>query len=449
MAEHLSVSLSWPESRLFDWPPTGVPAPLPPASAPASLMHPFNIPDNLFVAALDPRVPLGIAAAYTVIVKALSHYNRSNGKKPWAISKTKPFFVLVVLHNVFLAVYSAWTFVAMLGVLRRSIANPLGPAGWAGTADSFCRLQGPAGLGNSLYYNDQGEHWTTLSPGVSLENGLPSSTQPGRMWNEGLAYYGWLFYISKFYEVIDTLIILAKGKPSSTLQTYHHAGAMLCMWAAMRYMSGPGWIFACFNSFIHSLMYTYYTVTAFSIKVPVFMKRSLTTLQITQFFIGASSAWIHSFINYTVPVTVVYNEAATPSDSSLGSIYSAAADSLDSFQQQLRGAPGAAAAPGPMSTTQTFYKMQPCIVTPGETFAIWLNVLYLTPLTYLFMSFFVASYVKRSKAEHKVHGKGSQQVSGVTLAEKAGWEAANNVSREIYDGEGDNAAAKTTRERSS
>ena len=74
------------------------------------------------------------------------------------------------------------------------------------------------------------------------------------MWNEGLAYYGWIFYLSKFYEVLDTFIILAKGKLSSTLQTYHHAGAMLCMWAGMRYMSAPIWQFVLINSFIHSLM---------------------------------------------------------------------------------------------------------------------------------------------------------------------------------------------------
>jgi hypothetical protein len=77
------------------------------------------------------------------------------------------------------------------------------------------------------------------------------------MWNEGLAFYGWLFYLSKFYEVVDTLIILAKGKYSSTLQTYHHAGAMMCMWAGMHYMSVPIWIFVFFNSFIHALMVSF------------------------------------------------------------------------------------------------------------------------------------------------------------------------------------------------
>jgi hypothetical protein len=85
-------------------------------------------------------------------------------------------------------------------------------------------------------------------------DGNPDPTDAGRLWNEGLAFWGWMFYISKFYEVLDTLIILAKGKRSATLQTYHHSGAMLCMWAGIRYMSPPIWMFVFVNSFIHGLM---------------------------------------------------------------------------------------------------------------------------------------------------------------------------------------------------
>ena len=65
-----------------------------------------------------------------------------------------------------------------------------------------------------------------------------------------------MYMLTKSYkdEVVDTLIILAKGKRSATLQTYHHAGAMLCMWAGIRYMSPPIWMFCLVNSGIHFLM---------------------------------------------------------------------------------------------------------------------------------------------------------------------------------------------------
>lgn len=251
--ENLQVGLSLPDSSLFAFPPMNHPAPLPPARAASfSIRQPFNIPDHVFTAALDPKVPLAIAAVYAVTVKALSKYNNSNGRKPWAISKTRPFFAFVVLHNMFLAVYSAWTCWGMFHGMRRSIANPLGPNGLAGTADSICHVHGNPGLGNSIYYDQSLSQWISLSqPGASVQ---PDVTQPGRLWAEGLAYYGWIFYLSKFYEVLDTFIILAKGKPSSTLQTYHHAGAMMCMWAGIRFMSSPIWIFVLVNSFIHAIM---------------------------------------------------------------------------------------------------------------------------------------------------------------------------------------------------
>ncbi|KAJ3567710.1 hypothetical protein NPX13_g6673 [Xylaria arbuscula] len=373
------VYASYPPSHLFQLPPYSDPLPIPPPH----FDYLFTIPDKWFTAALDPKVPITVATVYAVTAKALNAYNKSTGKKPWAISKTRAFNAFVILHNIFLAVYSAWTWYGMLRALQNTIVSPNGPDGWAGTVDSFCKMNGPAGLKNAQTYNQGTETWGSLSGLV----GAPNREQGGRLWNNGLAFYGWLFYISKFYEVLDTLIILAKGKFSSTLQTYHHAGAMMAMWAGMRYMAAPIWIFVFFNSAIHSLMYTYYTVTAFNVRVPNGIKRSLTSLQISQFIIGGSAAMVHSFVSYLVPVE------------------------------------------GSGSTTK--YQKVDCIHTTGQTFSIWLNVSYLAPLTYLFGSFFVASYLRRSKAE-VVRGKTDRRRSNVVLAEKASWDAARGLEREMY-----------------
>lgn len=253
MAQHPQIIQTTPEARLFAFPPSSVPKTILPPFQESSLMHPFNIPQNIFDAALDPRTPATLAITYAITVKLLSKYNKSTGKKPWAISKTRPFFAFVVLHNIFLAVYSAWTCVGMFQAMKASVLSPSGPAGLAGTADSLCHLHGRPGLGNSAYYNETATSWVSASPDAGIVNGAPSASA-GRIWSEGLGYYGWIFYMSKFYEVLDTFIILAKGKPSSLLQTYHHAGAMLCMWAGIRYMSAPIWLFVQFNSFIHALM---------------------------------------------------------------------------------------------------------------------------------------------------------------------------------------------------
>lgn len=439
-----------PLRELFKFPPDSQPQALPPPPVGSTLSAPpFSIPSSWYTAVLDVRVPITIAGIYAVSVTALNAYNRSRGNKPWRVSKTRPFFWFVVAHNVFLAVYSAWTFVGMWQALKNSVLHPSGPAGLVGTIDSFCKIHGPAGAGNAIAYNVSSSQWATQSPyTVQLtEAGEPHSTDVGRMWNEGLAFYGWWFYLSKFYEVLDTVIILAKGKRSSTLQTYHHAGAMMCMWAGIRYMSAPIWMFCFVNSGIHALMvrcptplsinikanthqYTYYTLTAFAVPIPNRLKRSLTTMQIIQFLIGVAFATLHSFVFYSVPVQVPNSvkdsaKAATSAATSVVSSVAAAATSaglgskVKTYLFRAAGEEGLAGNPNGRQVADaqsrmesirgsssglyhTEYQTVSCVDTSGQTFAIWLNVLYLTPLTVLFVRFFIRSYVRRTTQKREV-----------------------------------------------
>jgi hypothetical protein len=180
-------------------------------------------------------------------------------------------------------------------------------------------------------------------------------------------------------------------------------------------------------------------VTAFNIRVPMFIKRSLTSMQITQFLVGASCAMVHSFINYRVPVITVSRSSDAPASSS-----SAAAN----------GSVVAATVGNVKNVKGTYeYRKMPCITSSGETFAVWLNVCYLAPLTYLFVSFFIESYLRRSSAGANRPGRnGAVDARGapvaarrlsnsVQLAEKAGWEAAKNVEREVYGESNEEAVA--------
>ncbi|KAJ2756551.1 hypothetical protein GGI19_000767 [Coemansia pectinata] len=96
--------------------------------------------------------------------------------------------------------------------------------------------------------------------------------------------FNYLFYLSKYYELIDTFIILAKGRKATFLQTYHHAGAITTMWVGC-YFGSPQLIFYVVeNSIIHTLMYSYFALTAMGYSPPG--KKYLTHLQIFQFLIG-------------------------------------------------------------------------------------------------------------------------------------------------------------------
>jgi len=157
----------------------------------------------------------------------------------------------------------------------------------------------------------------------------------------------------------------------------------------------------------------------------------------------------HSFISYTVPVTVTITEPANAAAAAIAAAETGptAAGLLDSLRNLVLGAAAkvsqAAASvqadireqPATIKT-ETTYVARRCISTSGATFAIWLNIIYLAPLTYLFVKFFVTSYIRRSSAQTKVQGK-VRRTSNVVIAEKAGWDAAKDLEREVYGESGE------------
>ena len=52
----------------------------------------------------------------------------------------------------------------------------------------------------------------------------------GQDWN-GFQIFSWVFYVSKYYEFIDTWIIMIKGGKPDALQVIHHAGAVGAMFS--------------------------------------------------------------------------------------------------------------------------------------------------------------------------------------------------------------------------
>ncbi|KIW04927.1 hypothetical protein, variant [Verruconis gallopava] len=451
-----SIQFRMPPGWFFKFPPDEQPLALPPPTESRTFAAPFAIPSHIYTGALDHRVPITIAALYATTVIAWNRINRSRGFKPYGFSQTASFKTFVIAHNVFLAVFSAFTFFGMLRALAHTwpgrehhLFGKFWPGlrtsnGLAGAADALCHLHGPRGFGSYVAFSPDASTWVAKDSLVSLSAaGLPNDSDVGRLWNEGLAFWGWWFYLSKFYEVFDTFIILAKGKRSSTLQTYHHTGAMMCMWAGIRYMSPPIWMFCFLNSGIHTMMYIYYTLSALSIKVPQRIKRTLTTCQILQFLIGITFAGMHLFVTYDVPLSKAgaVSKTLSAAASSVASGVSAAAASVTASsgvagwlkQAALRAAgeeglaenvvrppvdvsPSAAVAKR-SSSASTTWETVPCIDTSGQAFAIWLNLLYLAPLTGLFVRFFVKSYTRRGMASRNQPSKG-QTVKAIQDAAK-------------------------------
>ncbi|KAJ2847624.1 hypothetical protein IWW36_003759 [Coemansia brasiliensis] len=240
------------------------------------------------------KVPTFTAIAYT----ALSFYcNAQLAKSPLLNRKGKsaqakrsrltPMNIVVFVHNTVLAVYSAWAFWGVFPAFVHKIATQ-------GCHSGLCDID-------------------------------------GSLWNSVLFKHVYLFYVSKFYELIDTAIILVKGRPASFLQIYHHAGVILVMYFA-NYFSSPASIFIVWeNAGVHTIMYTYYALTAIGINPPG--KQYLTKLQIGQFLFGQMFIFV-------------------------------------------------------------YFGLSKCM-TPTQQTWLWIMAAYLIPLIYLFVQFFTKTYHKK------------------------------------------------------
>jgi elongation of very long chain fatty acids protein 7 len=103
-----------------------------------------------------------------------------------------------------------------------------------------------------------------------------------------LLHYGWLFFLSRLIEWLDTIffVLRKKERQVTKLHVFHHSFVPLISWTYLKYH--PGYTVAFFpfvNSFVHSIMYTYYLLATFGPKVQPYLwwKRYLTSLQIAQF----------------------------------------------------------------------------------------------------------------------------------------------------------------------
>jgi hypothetical protein len=113
--------------------------------------------------------------------------------------------------------------------------------------------------------------------------------QDGSLWANGLGAWSTIFYISKFYEFVDTWILVLKGKDASFLQVYHHSGIAFIMWGAVASQSTWLLFVVLLNSVIHTLMYTYFLIKTISPTTEIKSARYLTKAQIGQFLIGIAS----------------------------------------------------------------------------------------------------------------------------------------------------------------
>lgn len=150
---------------------------------------PYYIPEDLALYnwSLDWRVPIFSSLIYAAVVTFFSRRNQRKmamapptaSRRPTASSDKSrtetregwtAFKIAVVAHNIFLTIFSGLVFYSVFPLLLANFR-------YRSCYDGFCDVGG----------------W---------------------VYRQGLGFWAWIFYLSKYYELIDTAILLPPARPS-------------------------------------------------------------------------------------------------------------------------------------------------------------------------------------------------------------------------------------------
>lgn len=109
-----------------------------------------------------------------------------------------------------------------------------------------------------------------------------------------LYFWSYIFHCSKFYELIDSVIIILRKKHTglTELHVFHHS---IMTFSVLELFYGHmtfSWFAALLNSVIHVIMYSYYTLVLCGKRFK--HREIITILQLIQFVTGAS--WLFSWL---------------------------------------------------------------------------------------------------------------------------------------------------------
>lgn len=104
---------------------------------------------------------------------------------------------------------------------------------------------------------------------------------PGTDIKGALYFWSYVYYLSKYYELLDTLLLICKGKRLSFLHVFHHATVVVMAYLWLDSGQSLQQVALMTNTAVHVVMYWYYLMC--TLKRPPKWKRLITTLQIVQF----------------------------------------------------------------------------------------------------------------------------------------------------------------------
>ncbi|GMR46967.1 hypothetical protein PMAYCL1PPCAC_17162, partial [Pristionchus mayeri] len=181
----------------------------------------------------------------------------------------------ILKEETYLVIQAYWRYTVHIAIAY-NLRWPL--IGW-NVALAVFSLIGTVRMGEELV------HVVRTHPLIDSISYSPDPDQPAALWAFGFA-------LSKFFELMDTIFVVLRKKKLIFLHWYHHAIVLVYVWHAIKDGTAAGRWFIFMNYVVHSLMYTYYAITAAGFRLPRRLSMTITTLQTTQMFIGVTISFI-------------------------------------------------------------------------------------------------------------------------------------------------------------
>jgi fatty acid elongase 3 len=115
------------------------------------------------------------------------------------------------------------------------------------------------------------------------------------------AFWMYIYYVSKYVELFDTVLLVLRRSQLRFIHTYHHVTTMTITYLGL-YTRGTGqWVIILLNVFVHVVMYYYYIQVTLGNHVS--WKMRLTDLQLAQFILDCAffTYYIYAELYYERP----------------------------------------------------------------------------------------------------------------------------------------------------